>query len=136
MAHIKACQKAKSDKAKERKKLKGEKAAAAAGKDQSSITDTNGDVNGDGDEKKKGAKKMMKKDGDGTKSKKRKADGKLRTQRSRDTFRRTDSIQNQSSPRNPRPRRRKKSLRNPIQNPKVALLAHFIKFLTNIPSPG
>ena len=79
MTHIKACQKAKSDKAKERKKLKGEKAAAAAGKDQSSIADTNGEVNVDGDEKKKGAKKMMKKDGDGTKSKKRKADGKLRT---------------------------------------------------------
>jgi len=78
LSHVKACQKAKSDKAKERKKLKGEKAAAAAGKDQGSIPDTSGDAHGDGDEKKKGAKKMMKKDGDGTKSKKRKADGKLR----------------------------------------------------------
>ena len=43
------------------------------------IADTNGEVNVDGDEKTKAAKKMMKKDGDGTKSKKRKADGKLRT---------------------------------------------------------
>ncbi|CAZ83475.1 unnamed protein product [Tuber melanosporum] len=68
VAHIKACQKAK---VKERKKLKDEKAAA---KDRGPTAETNGDANGDGDDKKKGAKKMMKKDGDGTKSKKRKAD--------------------------------------------------------------
>jgi len=71
---IKTCQKAKSDKANEKKKLKGEMATAVAGKDQSSIADTNGKVDFNGDEKEKGAKKMMKKDGDGTKSKKRKAD--------------------------------------------------------------
>ena len=70
---------AKSGEAKERKKLKGEMAAAVAGKDQSSIANTNEKVNISEDEKKKGAKKMMKKDGDSTKSKKRKADGKLRT---------------------------------------------------------
>ena len=136
MPHIKACQKAKSDKAKERKKLKGEKAAAAAGKDQSSIPDTSGDANCDGDEKKKGAKKMTKKDGDGTKSKKRKADGTLHPPRSRDTCRCTDSTQNQSFPRNPRQRKRRKSLRSPTQNQKVALLAHFMKFIANAPSPG
>ena len=54
-------------------------AAAVAGKDQSSIADTNGKANVNEDEKKGGAKKMVKKDDDGTKSKKRKADGKLRT---------------------------------------------------------
>ena len=68
----------KSDKA-ERKELKGEMAAAVAGEDQSSIADTNEKVDINEDERGEDAKEMMKKDDDGTKSKKRKADGKLRT---------------------------------------------------------
>lgn len=79
--HLKACQKAKNDKAKERKKAK-EAAAREEGR-----KDTGGGGGGDdegsvvGDlppppqaTQKKGAKKMAKKEGDGAKSKKRKAD--------------------------------------------------------------
>lgn len=78
VAHIKACLKAKSDKAKERKKAK--EAAAAAergGKDAAPVVEKEAEVDGsvDGVGPKKGAKKMAKKEGDGAKSKKRKADG-------------------------------------------------------------
>ncbi|KAI5779683.1 SCA7, zinc-binding domain-containing protein [Geopyxis carbonaria] len=75
IGHIKACLKAKQERTKERKKLKEEKAAAAA-KDKD-ITVPNVEATGDAppeDSKKKGAKKMAKKEGDGTKGKKRKAD--------------------------------------------------------------
>lgn len=76
IGHIKACLKAKQERTKERKKLKEEKAAAAAkDKDVSAPSiEAHGDIPPE-DSKKKGAKKMAKKEGDGTKGKKRKADG-------------------------------------------------------------
>lgn len=88
VTHIKACLKAKSDKAKERKKAKEAAAAAERGgkdKDGSAVTvagekpggeDAEGSVVGDAPVgPKKGAKKMARKEGDAAKSKKRKADG-------------------------------------------------------------
>ncbi|CUS09908.1 unnamed protein product [Tuber aestivum] len=108
MAHIKACQKEKSDKAKERKKLRDEKAAAAAGKDKGPTADTNGDVNGDVDEKKKGAKKMTKKDTDGAKSKKRKAD-------------------EPKPPKEPKAKKKKEKPAKPDPKPKGNLLVYLMK---------
>lgn len=137
VVHIKAClkasQKAKADKAKERKKLKDEKAAAAAaaaaavaaaGKDGGGAA---GVVEGPGDDvvvgeetKKKGAKKMAKKEGDGTKSKKRKADGKPQF---RSMCPRSEvlihHLQNQSYRKNRKLRKRR---RNRIQNRRVMQL--------------
>ncbi|KAL0637089.1 SAGA complex subunit Sgf73 [Maublancomyces gigas] len=87
VAHIKACLKAKSDKAKERKRAKEAAAAAERGgkdKDGAATTvagekpsgeDAEGSVVGDAPVgPKKGAKKMARKEGDAAKSKKRKAD--------------------------------------------------------------
>ncbi|KAI5841086.1 SCA7, zinc-binding domain-containing protein [Morchella snyderi] len=75
--HLKACQKAKNDKAKERKKAKEAAAREEGRKDAGG--DDEGSVVGDlppppQATQKKGAKKMAKKEGDGAKSKKRKAD--------------------------------------------------------------
>lgn len=78
MSHIKTCLKAKAERTKERKKLKEEKAAAAAAKDKDGSIAEKREISVDSPEeirKKPGAKKMAKKEGDGAKGKKRKADG-------------------------------------------------------------
>lgn len=122
VTHIKTCLKAKAERTKERKKLKEEKAAAAAAKDRDGGVLPKRERSVDSPEevkKKPGAKKMAKKDGDGTKGKKRKADG-----MEMEAFGfgcDSDWVQMQNFLKSQRPRKRRRSLLNRILSPKVAV---------------